>query len=222
MTQQRKDVDALPARLQHEARAYHEPPTPSGSELDQMWLAIEESAFPQGALAHTDRFTRGQAPWWAARRTLPIAAALLVGVALGRVSTGRMKAPTSTSVVARTKGDSVVLAEPYQTTTSRYLGQTAALLVALPAEVKAGRTDAHFIDRAHDLLLTTRLLLDSPAASDPRLRTLLDDLELVLAQVVRLQAEQRPGEMELIRQALEQRDVLPRLRTAAADISADD
>ena len=96
------------------------------------------------------------------------------------------------------------------------------LLVSLPSEVRAGRANERFLGRAHDLLLTTRLLLDSPAASDPRFRTLLDDLELVLAQVVRLQSDQSREELDLIRQALEQRDVLPRLRTAAADISADD
>jgi hypothetical protein len=79
-----------------------------------------------------------------------------------------------------------------------------------------------YMNRAHDLLLTTRLLLDSPAAADPRFRALLEDLELVLAQVVRLQSEQRRDELDLIRQALEQRDVLLRLRTAVADISADD
>jgi hypothetical protein len=44
----------------------------------------------------------------------------------------------------------------------------------------------------------------------------------VLAQVVRLQVDQGGTELELIRQALEQRDVLPRLRTAVANISADD
>jgi hypothetical protein len=51
---------------------------------------------------------------------------------------------------------------------------------------------------------------------------LFEDLELVLAQIVRLQSQQSREELELIRQALEQRDVLPRLRDAVADISADD
>ena len=111
---------------------------------------------------------------------------------------------------------------PYQSTTSRYLGQTAALLLALPAELRERRADDLYVGRAHDLLLTTRLLLDSPASDDPRLRALLEDLELVLAQVVRLQVDQGGTELELIRQALEQRDVLPRLRTAVANISADD
>ena len=50
---------------------------------------------------------------------------------------------------------------------------------------------------------------------------LLEDLELVLAQVVRLQNDSTSHtELDLIRRALEQRDVIPRLRTAVADISA--
>jgi hypothetical protein len=116
--------------------------------------------------------------------------------------------------------------EPYQSTTSRYLGQTAALLVSLPAEARGGAPDDRFIGRAHDLLLTTRLLLDSPAAAEPRFRILLEDLELVLAQVVQLQArtagsDRSRAELDIISEALEQSDVLPRLRTAVADISAD-
>jgi hypothetical protein len=55
------------------------------------------------------------------------------------------------------------------------------------------------------------------------MRALLEDLELVLAQVVRLQNGQNGQdrtELDLINRALEQRDVIPRLRTAVADISA--
>jgi hypothetical protein len=154
---------------------------------------------------------------------VPLAAVLLLGVAIGRFAIPR-KAPLAPSqnTVSRVPADTLLLSEPYQSKTSQYLGQTAALLVALPGEVRAGRADDRFLGRAHDLLLTTRLLLDSPAAADPRFRTLLEDLELVLAQVVRLQTDPGHGDLDLIRQALEQRDVLPRLRTAVADISADD
>jgi len=114
------------------------------------------------------------------------------------------------------------LTEPYNQATTKYLGQTAALLIALPNEVRAGRADAQFIARAGDLLLTTRLLLDSPASRDPAMRNLLEDLELVLAQVVTLRTERSRAELDLINQALEQRDVMPRLQSAVADISADD
>jgi hypothetical protein len=108
----------------------------------------------------------------------------------------------------------------YDATTSRYLGQTAALLVALPAELRAGRADQRFVSQAGDLLSTTRLLLDSDAAANADVRRLLEDLELVLAQIARLPARRGAEELDLITQTLEDRDVVPRLRSAAAEISA--
>ena len=84
-----------------------------------------------------------------------------------------------------------------------------------------GLRDEQFVGRASELLTRTRLLLDSPAANDAEMRSLLEDLELVLAQIVRLQdAHASRTELDLINRALQQRDVMPRLRTAVADISA--
>lgn len=206
--------EQLPDPLRAAARGYNQPPDLSPTELDDIWNGINRATRERPA-----------APRWftrlSTRAVASLAAALLLGVLIGRSSAPR--APEATVAAhdrAATRPEQ--LPEPYQSTTSRYLGQTAALLAALPADTRAGRADDRFTGRAHDLLLTTRLLLDSPAATDPRIRTLLDDLELVLAQIVRLQSEQNRTELELIRQSLEQRDVLPRLRTAVANISADD
>ncbi|MGH2898512.1 MAG: hypothetical protein ACRDMZ_07545, partial [Solirubrobacteraceae bacterium] len=112
------------------------------------------------------------------------------------------------------------MARPYEVETSRYLGQTAALLVSLPSEIRSGSASPQFASRAAELLTRTRLLIDSPAATDPAMRDLLEDLELVLMQVVRLQGTNNKTDLDIINRALEQRDVIPRLRTAAADISA--
>jgi hypothetical protein len=66
------------------------------------------------------------------------------------------------------------------------------------------------------------LLLDSPIGSDLRLRNLLQDLELVLAQVARLEPTHHRDEMQFIRTALDEHDIVPRIRSAAADLSLDD
>lgn len=208
--------EKLTELLRTTARDYNAPPELSPAELDAMWRGIEAERADVGPSLLDGR--RGR--WWSARTIASMAAVLLVGVAIGRLS-ARRPAPVLVAEGGRVV-DSLAVPEPYQSTTSRYLGQAAALLVALPAEVRRDRADDRYVGRAHDLLLTTRLLLDSPAADDPRLRGLLEDLELVLAQVVRLQTDQGSTELELIRQALDQRDVLPRLRTAVANISADD
>ena len=216
-----QDDKQLPDTVRSAARDYNNPPELKRSDLDEMWSAIESDAFPR-------RFTtpsaegRGPRAWFAARNLLPLAAVLLLGVAIGRFAVPRTQGAPPTVAVTPPASDSVAVPEAYQSTTSRYLGQTVALLVSLPSEGRSDRADDLYMNRAHDLLLTTRLLLDSPASADPRFRNLLEDLELVLAQVVRLQSDQSRAELDLIRQALEQRDVLPRLRTAVTDISADD
>jgi hypothetical protein len=56
--------------------------------------------------------------------------------------------------------------------------------------------------------------MDSPAASDARTRLLLQDLELVLAEIAQLSPQPGSRDLELITQGLEQGGVLSRLRTA--------
>jgi len=207
--------------LQDAARTYNRPPEEQDMPLGEMWDAIEAQAFP--AARRAPRY----AQW------VRVAAALIVGVGIGRVSLsiGRHEpvpigaASVFAQIKAGSSGTAETLTPPLDPATSRYLGQAAALLIELPAETNVGRPDQPFIKRANELLLTTRLLLDSQSGSDPTLRNLLEDLELVLVQVVRLEKERDPSrrtELELIQQALDQRDVIPRLRTAASEYAADD
>ncbi len=228
MTQHDEHTPELPPAVRDAARDYNRPPELKAADLDAMWTAIESQSFRSDIGGRvTDRgstvreLTRR---WFAPRAVMQIAATLLIGIAIGRFTAGPSNAFDSPSVSRRMTQDTLSLAEPYSSTSSRYFGQAAALLVALPAEARDGRADARLTRRAHDLLLTTRLLLDSPVANDGRIRNLLEDLELVLAQVVRLPSSGTQGrsELELIRQAVDQGDVLPRLRTVVADISASD
>jgi hypothetical protein len=78
-----------------------------------------------------------------------------------------------------------------------------------------------------EVLSSTRLLIDSPAGSDSRLRPLLNDLELVLVQIVQLSgAPLDASDRALIDRALRDRDLLPRIRSAvppgAASTSSDE
>jgi hypothetical protein len=224
MTNNDDNIPELPDALREAVRDYNAPPELSRADLDSMWTAIESKSFKSdigGRVSDRDKAVSVLARrWFAPRSLLPIAATLVLGVALGRASVRPPNALPGAGVPRRMSMiDTMQVPAPYRETTSRYLGQTAALLVALPS---GGRADDNFRGRAHNLLLTTRLLLDSPAADDVRTRALLEDLELVLAQVVRLQSDgnQGPAELDLIRQAMDSRDVMPRLRTAVADISA--
>ena len=68
---------------------------------------------------------------------------------------------------------------------------------------------------ARDVLSSTRLLLDSPAGRDPQMRTLFTDLELILAQIVQISGTPlQARERELIDDAMRDRDLLPRIRSA--------
>jgi hypothetical protein len=219
--------------IEREGRSYNDPPAPP---LDAMWSVIaaqdwtrasdadREAGAPAGADAARRRIRR-----WVMDRRFQAAAVLLIGVGIGRLPVWHSIGTNPLAVATRNaaRGNTVAradtaLAGPYQVATSRYLGQTAALLIALPADSHhmSAVENQQFIARAGDLLTTTRLLLDSPAADTPSMRNLLEDLELVLAQVVRLRDAPSRTELDLIHQALDQREVLPRLTTAAADISA--
>jgi hypothetical protein len=216
MTDENRDrFDEL---MQDAARTYNRPPDERHMPLDEIWTVVEAQVFP------AMRRPRSYTQW------LRIAAALLIGVGIGRLSfitSAKRPRPdaTRTDTLRQSTPARVAEVQPVDPTTSRYLGQAAALLIALPAETNNGRPGEAFTKRANDLLLTTRLLLDSQSGSDPALRNLLEDLELVLVQVVRLEKEHDPSrgtEMELIQQALDQHDVIPRLRTAASEYAADD
>jgi hypothetical protein len=222
--------DRFDKLMRDAADTFRRPPEPP---IDEMWAAIEARAglgsgtpaVPVASITPRVEARRGfRIPSW-----IGIAATLVIGIGIGRGSTsvGRQVVPgrVDTVAVAELPSGAVprndpALDRPYEVEASQYLGQTAALLTSLPSEVRSGRTDEQFANRATDLLARTRLLIDSPAADEPAMRDLLEDLELVLVQVVRLRSNASRTDLDIINRALEQRDVIPRLRTAVADISA--
>ena len=103
----------------------------------------------------------------------------------------------------------------YQLVALQHLGRTEALLVAYKAAAERGTFDARLSVWARDLLSTTRLLLDSPAASDPQMQKLLGDLEVLLAKIAHRAAAKSGQDAKIIDDALGQGEILHRLQTAA-------
>jgi hypothetical protein len=101
----------------------------------------------------------------------------------------------------------------YRVATAEHLGQAETFLTLFRSSVQQGDRERLASSTARQLLATNRLLLDSPAAGDPRLRLLLQDLELVLAQIAQLGPARHGADVELIREGLDD-GVLVRLRAA--------
>jgi hypothetical protein len=105
-------------------------------------------------------------------------------------------------------------ATAYRLATTEHLSQSEAFLTLFRASLGANGDEKLASATARQLLASNRLLMDSPAASDARTRLLLQDLELVLAEIAQLSPQPRSRDLELITQGLEQGGVLSRLRTA--------
>lgn len=218
--------------VMREARETYRLPS-AAPDFEAMWGRIERDAFEApvavpGDAPRAPDAPSGRAPrraWWIP--AVGIAATLVLGIGIGRWSAPAgpeardvASVPSADSADMRVPGDlpAIVVADPLQRATYEYVARTVALLDSLPATARAAsrRGDERFVADATQLLTTTRLLLDSPAATDPRMRDLLEDLELVLAQVARLRTAPRADELTYIADAVSERDVVPRLRTVAA------
>ena len=204
--------DRLDELLADAARTYRVPPEP---DLDGIWRDVEREAFGEPAAR--------RASWWRAPSwpvlAMAAAASLALDIGLGRMSSPPAAgAPALASIAA---APATELPAGYDRTATELLGKTVILLAALPAE-RGRDASVRFSSQASEMLGTTRLLLDSPAASDPRFKELLQDLELVLAQIARLNGGRGHEEMELIRDAVEERDVVPRIHSAVARLSLGD
>ena len=186
-------------------------PLPPEPDYEAMWARIDREAF--AGVRNTTR-----TPSWRVF-SIGLAAALVMGIGLGRFSTKDAPAPTVAAVATDT---ATPASRAYDKAASDLLGRTVVLLTSLPAEARSARAGEGFSNQATELLTSTRLLLDSPAASDARFKDLLEDLELVLAQIAMLHSGRSRQELDLITDALEERDVVPRIRSAVARLSTGD
>lgn len=185
------------------AREYHRPPEPP---RDAMWRAIEA--------ARRDERARVPAP----RRWIPwaLAASAVLGTGIG---IGRLSAPaerngrTEAAPVALTSSVPRVNETAYRLATMDHLAQSEAFLTLFRASVRSGTREGLASATARQLLATNRLLLDSPAGEDRRTRVLLEDLELVLAEIAQLSPESPRRDRELVREGIDQDGVLSRLQT---------
>ncbi len=222
-------------RLKERARDYNAPPE---TPRETMWARIQAE---RSKRRETYRSARGF--FWLPRKIwLPAAAAavLTLGIVIGRMSIPADRAPSIADHIPvessetmhdrggvdlaeqgvqqpvrgmRGRGESASDQSIFQLAAVPVLSKAELLLTQYRTGTASDGNGDTFTSRAAALLIDTRLLLDSPASDDPDLQALLSDLELILAQIVRITSDGKDEDKQWIENNLKQRSILPRLRT---------
>ena len=219
--------------LQREARDYNAPP--AAVPRDAMWEKIAAArrtealgrtvapahgaATPFAGEAMDELAVRRQGPrrvWIAA--VIGLAATLAIGVGLGRMSVSgpeaqvaRVSAP---GAAAGSTGSPATGTESFDVAAAEHLGRAEALLTTYKGEARSRAGDRAINNWTKDMLSTTRLLLDSPAAKDVATRKLLEDLEVVLVQMVQLPTSAGAEDRKMIERTLEHGQLLTQIGRA--------
>lgn len=195
--------ERLEQALRAAAAAYHRPPDTPRRE---MWLRIQAAR----AAAHTRHVQIAKprprvSPWvWSSG----IAAALVIGLGLGRLSVRPAATRSSAGAAAQAEATNAA----YRYAMVEHLNQTDAFLTLFRNPVRRREASPLTIATARQLLATNRLLLDSPAAAEQSTRFLLEDVELLLARIVQLSPETRREDRDLITESMDRSGILARLR----------
>jgi hypothetical protein len=256
---QRPADDQFEEPLASLAREYH---APGDVPVEAMWSGIAGRTRRAGRAGGAGEgrvlvFRR------ALRVALPIAAVLVGGILIGRMTMGGGQQPMvdgqrstvngigASDVIARPQGDqgnpvavttdtgdAIAVSNPagirrddqavvdrrpltvdpqtssvFAVAAERHLAQSEAFLTLFRASVREGKDATLAPATARELLVNNRLLMDSPAANDPKISHLLDDIELVLAQIAQLPAEGREADVQIITDGLDAGGVLTRIRS---------
>ncbi len=194
--------------VKQEAQDYNVPPETPRAE---MWAGIDAVRAQRRGERDLERRSR---PWmhWAAG----IAALLMLGVGIGRVTTPAAVDPEVGVLALAGDDDDLEDDLIFQIAATEYLARTDAFLALFRTEARAGTADAEVAAWARDLLSMARLMMDSPVTEDPNFRELFEDLESILVQIALYVSNQSTEELELIEQGLEERSVQLRLQAALA------
>lgn len=207
-------------------RALREVDAPPPTPREEIWARIQAQRAQAGLAAADGRDPGADAggvielgsrrrrttwiPWSAAA-----AAILVVGIGLGRMSGDSAPEPLATAGPDADAQPEADVPTAYRVAATSHLERTQTLLASLAVDNRSGGA-REMSGWARELLTDTRLLLGSPAAQDPATRRLLEDLELILAQIAGIPEARAEEEVELIHDGLNQSDVLLRLRAATA------
>ena len=214
--------EAFVKALGEAARRLYNPPPETPTE--EMWQEIRAVRDERGEdvtaidSASSRRATFRPKPWW-----IGVAAALVIAFGLGRISGGPFGPAAGDAPAVADAGsapptdversDTEML--PYRYATNDLIDRSETFLTMVREGGESAESAAEVRRWARPLLTRTRLLLGSPAAEDPELRGLLNDLEIVLVQISQL-PDADSEEREWIDEGLDDSRLLFRLRAASA------
>jgi len=184
---------------------------------EEMWARIEAARKSRVAPAPM----RGR--WiWPSAAVAAAAVILAVGVAVGRrwertASSAELAAnaaPTTAVTPAGPESDASASLS-YKLVVLKHLANSEALITSFRSAAKRGEVDAQLRDWSKEMLSTTRMLEASGTASDPTIKRLLSDLDLVLTQIKLYTARgtNDADDLDLIEESINSRGVMTKLRS---------
>ena len=187
------------------AQGYHRPPQ---TPREQMWARIvAERAERKAELA---RRPPARVLW--VRWGLAAAAVLALGIGIGRTMERRAAGgPSAVSTASAAAPVREQIPAAFRIAALDHLRHVETFLTVFQSEARQGSVE-QMPELARSLLENTRLLMDSPAGRDAHMAALLDDIEVVLAQIASYSG-QDGSELTLIEQAIERRGLLLKLHS---------
>ena len=195
------------AWLKEHADEYHRPP--ANVPRDEMWDAITRARQARSAPTHR-RWSLVADRW-----SLAAAAVLLIGAGIGLGYWMRGSDALAPAVVTAptAAADSALRSATYDVASMAHLSAVESMLTSFRSTNRP--EDEKALQRlARDLLSTTRLLMDSPAADDANRSQLLEDLEYVLMQIVQLDPNAPAEDRAMVNRAINREQVLTRIRSS--------
>ncbi len=196
------------------ARSHNPPPE---VPRDRMWEKIDAARSDRRGVLEPDFTPRRSPAFRIIRIAAGVAAILVLGVFIGRMSEQQpVPVPVPVAVRQVETSDPDIKKDIYRLAARDLFSRADYLLTDFKVR-SCGKGDLSEVPAwAGGMLVQTRLLMDTDVAEDVEMKILLDELELVLAQIVGLSRDNCARDMAWIRQGLQERDTIDRLRTVSA------
>jgi hypothetical protein len=187
------------------AQGYHRPPQ---TPREAMWARI----VAERAERKAEQARRPPARVLWVRWGLAAAAVLAVGIGIGLRMGPSLMQPSQVAMQPTPTTARGQIPAAFQIAALDHLRHVETFLTVFQSEARQGSVE-QMPELARSLLENTRLLMDSPAGRDAYMAALLDDIEVVLAQIASYRG-QNGSELTLIEQGIERRGLLLKLHAA--------